>query len=116
MRKVPKEGQEASIFFSIPSFKSTTRQGRQARAIETRRYSSRNDIQKALIALAGTGLAPATVNKAATALSTPLGWAARNGLIPKDPTEGIPTFAGKARAKGILTAKAEKPLRMPAKS
>ncbi|HUX37413.1 MAG TPA: tyrosine-type recombinase/integrase [Rectinemataceae bacterium] len=64
---------------------------------------TRARIKVILVGLSESGLAAATVNKAFACLATPLGWAARNDLIPEDPSEGIPTFTAPARKKGILT-------------
>lgn len=63
---------------------------------------TRAEVKAATIKLSESGLAPATVNKAYASLSAAFGWAARNGLIAEDPTDGIPRFAAKSKKKGIL--------------
>lgn len=64
---------------------------------------TRSMLKEHLVALSQANLAPATLNKALAAVSAPLGWAAREKLIPENPAGGIPRFTGSSKERGILT-------------
>jgi integrase len=53
--------------------------------------------------LAEKGLAPATINKIMAVGTTALVWAFREGMIPADPTDGLISFSGAAKKRGVLT-------------
>ncbi|HUX42729.1 MAG TPA: tyrosine-type recombinase/integrase [Rectinemataceae bacterium] len=56
------------------------------------------------------GLAPATVNKTMSAVTTALRWASANELLAVDPSRGLRGFSGTTRKRGILEPKEVKAL------
>lgn len=64
---------------------------------------SQADLKAHLLRLRSEGLAPATLNKALSAVGAPLAWAARNKIISTNPAEGIPHFSGQSRKRDILS-------------
>lgn len=64
----------------------------------------RNAMKDHLFSLRARGLTPGTVNKALAAVSAPLAWAVKQGLIQESPAAGIPRFSGTSRERGILTS------------
>jgi integrase len=64
---------------------------------------TRQDLKDFSLGLAEKGLAPATINKVMAVGTTALVWAFREGMIPENPTEGLITFTGEAKKRGVLT-------------
>jgi hypothetical protein len=66
----------------------------------------KQDLKAFLLRLSDSGLARATVNRALSAVSTPLAWAYKNGIIQENPAEGIPRFSSSgAKRRGLLDKK-----------
>ena len=61
------------------------------------------DLKAFSLSLAEKGLAPGSINKIVTCGSTALGWAAKEGIIPLDPAEGLMKFTAPPRKRGVLT-------------
>ena len=64
---------------------------------------TRQDLKGFALALAESGLAPASVNKVMAVGTTCLSWAFREELLPADPTAGLVNFSGEAKKRGVLT-------------
>ncbi|GHV04817.1 hypothetical protein FACS189485_10890 [Spirochaetia bacterium] len=64
---------------------------------------TRQDLKDFSLELADKGLAPATINKIMAVGTTTLVWAYREGLIPENPTEGLISFSGEVKKRGVLT-------------
>jgi integrase len=64
---------------------------------------TRQDLKDFSLALADKGLAPATINKTMLVGTTALSWAAKEGMIPQDPTAGLVSFSGQTKKRGIVT-------------
>ena len=64
---------------------------------------TRQDLKDFSLNLAEGVLAPASINKVMAVGTTCLSWAFREGLIAADPTEGLISFSGEAKKRGILT-------------
>jgi len=74
-------------------------------AFKDKRLNSitRQDLKSFSLALADSGLAPATINKIMAVGTTCLSWAFLEGYIPTDPTVGLVNFSGEAKKRGVLT-------------
>ena len=64
---------------------------------------TRQDLKDFSLKLAEKKLAPATINKIMAVGSTALVWAFREGMIPSNPTEGLISFSGAKKKRGVLT-------------
>ena len=64
---------------------------------------TRNDLKEFSMALAGKGLAPASINKIMLAGTVALSWAFREGHIADDPTKKLIKFSVAPKKPGILT-------------
>lgn len=74
-------------------------------AFEGRTLNSidRQDLKSFSLKLAKVGLAPATINKIVAVGTTALVWAYRERMIAADPTEGLISFSGEKKKRGVLT-------------
>lgn len=64
---------------------------------------TRQRLRDFMVHLDGKGLAAGTIRKVMVAGTTPLRWAAREGLIPSNPADGLRQIHGKSEERGILT-------------
>ena len=64
---------------------------------------TRQDLKAFSLSLADKGLAPSSINKIMCVGNTALLWAYREGFISADPTEGLISFSGEVKKRGVLT-------------
>lgn len=64
---------------------------------------TRDHIKARLMELRESGLSAGTVNKILGAITGPLAWAAREGIIQTNPAEGIPRFSGAVEKRDVFT-------------